>query len=148
MKPVRTLVLVASEAEARILENCGPGKGLTELAGIRADDFPDTDQEFNDTAGRQSAAPGVARHAFAPRETVREARRGTFAGLVLDAFAEAWKQGGQERLVVAAPPRFLGELRSRMPAKMADAVAADLPKDLVKVALRDLPEHFAKVAAF
>jgi protein required for attachment to host cells len=148
MKPVKTLVLVASEAEARILENTGRGQGLREVAGLRAADFPETDQGFDDTAGRQSAAPGTARHAFEPRETAREARRVTFAGLILEAFDQAWKQGGHDRLIIAAPPRLLGELRSDMPKPMADAVLADIPKNLVKVALRDLPPYFTDIAAF
>lgn len=148
MKPVTTLVLLASEAEARLLVNTGPGKGLRELAGLRAEDFPETDQGFSDAAGRQSAAPGIARHGFEPRETAREARRGSFAALTVEALAEAWRKGGYDRIVIAAAPKLLGELRARMPADMAGAVMADLPKDLVKVALRSLPSHFSEVAAF
>jgi protein required for attachment to host cells len=148
MKPVRTLLVLASEAEARLLLNDGPGKGLAEVAGLRADDFPDTAQEFTDDAGRQTGAPGMGHHAYQARETVRDARRTTFAGLIVEAMEEAWATGRYDRVVLAASPKLLGELRARMPGPLADAVAADLPKDLVKVAARDLPSHFGDVAAF
>lgn len=148
MKPVKTLVLLASEAEARILQNAGPGKGLEELAVLRAKDFPDTDRGFSDGAGRQSAAPGIARHGFAPRETAREARRTTFAAITIEALAQLWHRGGHDRIVIAAAPKLLGELRARMPAELAGAITADLPKDLVKVDLRSLTSHFSRIAAF
>lgn len=148
MKPVRTLLVLASEAEARLLVNEGPGRGLEVVAGLRAEDFPDTRQEFTDDAGRQTAAPGMGFHAYGARETVRDARRTTFAGLIVEAMAEAWATGRYDRIVLAASPKLLGELRARLPAPLAAAVAADLPKDLVKVAARDLPPHFKDVAAF
>lgn len=146
MKPVRTLVVLASEAEARLLVSDGPGRGLTELSGLRAEDFPDTQQEFTDAPGRQSAAPGMGRHAYTSRETVEEARRATFAPLIIDAIAEAWRRGGYDRILLAASPKLLGELRKHMPADLSAALLADLPKDLVKVAARDLPAHFSDVA--
>lgn len=148
MKQVRTLVLLASEAEARLLENSGVGKGLTELSGLRAADFEDVDQGFTEAPGRMTAAPGMGGHAFTPRESEREARRDAFARHILDALQRAWESGGQDRIIVAAPPRLLGELRSRMGGAMAKAVASDLPKDLVKVPVKDLPGHLAEIAAF
>jgi protein required for attachment to host cells len=148
MKPARTLVVLASEAEARFLVNEGPGKGLQELSAMRADDFSDTDQEFTDQAGRQRAAPGMGNHAFAARESVQEARRTTFAGLIAEAMAAAWKTGNHDQIVLAASPKLLGELRGRVPKEVASALLADLPKDFVKTPLRDLPGHFEGVAAF
>lgn len=148
MKPARTLVLVASEGEAKILENTGKGKGLKELCAMRADDFPDVDQGFTEAPGHQTAAPGMGGHAFTPRESEREARRTTFAGIILEGLEQVWKKGGHDRMIVAASPRLLGELRQRMPKAMVAAVAADLPKDLLKVKLIDLPGHFKEVADF
>ncbi len=148
MTPIKTLVVLASEAEAKFLVNEGPGKGLREHSGLRADDFPDTDQEFTDQPGRQTAAPGMGSHSYTARETVQDARRTTFAGLILEATEEARAATGSERIVLAASPKLLGELRARMPERLAKAVTAQLPKDLVKVPLIDLARHFDDVAAF
>jgi Protein required for attachment to host cells len=49
---------------------------------------------------------------------------------------------------MAAPAKMLGELRARLPKPLADALAADLAKDLVHIPLDDLPRHFEDVAAF
>lgn len=148
MKPIRTIVLLASEGEARILENAGRGKGLAEICALRAEDFPELNVDISEAPGHQSAAPGMGGHALSPRESEREARRSGFVRLILEALDQVWQKDGHDRIIVAAPPRLLGELRQRMPKALAAAVTADVPKDLVKIAVRDLPTHFAEIAVF
>ncbi|MCL4188917.1 MAG: host attachment protein [Rhodobacteraceae bacterium] len=149
MRPVRTLVMLASEGAARLLVNEGVGRGLSETGALAAGDFPDVDVGHADRPGRGSAGPGeMALHGLDPHATEREQRRERFAEHVVAWLAGAWEGGGYDRLIVAAPPRFLGELRAALPPALAGAVTADLPKDLVKLPLRELPAHFAGVAAF
>ena len=38
-----------------------------------------------------------------------------------------------ERLIVVAPPQFLGDLRAAMPAERRDCLAAETGKDLSKL---------------
>ena len=57
MKPDRTLVLMADDAEARFLINEGPGTGLKELAGLSTAQFPDLQIEYQDRPVRQTG-PG------------------------------------------------------------------------------------------
>jgi len=148
MRPVATLVLLASEGEARLTENRKKGEGLIQIGFLSADDFADVDQGFTEAPGRMSAAPGMGGHAFTPRESERDARRTAFAGHILEALTKAWDKGNHDRLIIAAPPRLLGELRDRISRPIAAALTADLPKDLVKVPLKDLPAHFNDIAAF
>lgn len=149
MRPVRTLVLLASEGAARLFVNEGVGRGLGEIGALAAGDFPDVDVGHADRPGRGSAGPGeMALHGLDPHATEREQRRGRFAEHIVAWLARAWEDGGYDRLIVAAPPRFLGELRAALPPALAAALAADLAKDLVKLPLRELPAHFAGVAAF
>ncbi|TCP44012.1 host attachment protein [Rhodovulum marinum] len=144
MKPVRTLVLIANEKEARLLANDGPGKGLTELSHFDKA----TETCFADTPGRGQAAPGAARHGFEPVTSEREQNREAFARDVLAVTDQAWAQGGYDRFVLGAPPAMLGALRAGMPADLAKALAADLNKDLLGVAAADLPRHFEDVIVF
>lgn len=144
MKPVRTMVLLANEGHARLFENTGPGKGLVELADMKADDLP----EFSDTAGRSQSAGNTARHGFDPETGLREQGRAHFADAVVASASEIWSQNGFDRLVISAAPRMLGALRDRLDGPMAKALSADMDKDLLKIPVGDLPAHFADVAAF
>lgn len=149
MRPVRTLVVLASEGAARLLVNEGVGHGLAETAALAAETFGDVDVPRADRPGRSSAGPGaVALHGLDPHTTERELRRARFAEHVVAALVRQWEAGGHDRLVIAAPPKFLGELRAALPPALAGAVAAELPKDLVRLPLRELAGHFAGVAAF
>jgi len=147
MKPVRTLVVLANEGTVRFLENEGVGKGVTEIATYDADAERIAETEFADQPGRSRGAPGQARHGYAPPESEREHARALFADRVLAELRSAWNAGVHDRLVIAAPPKMLGELRARLDT-LSDHVTAELDKDLVKIPLRDLPGHFSDVAAF
>lgn len=149
MKPVRTLVLVAGEEDARFLVNDGTGKGLTEVAVLNISQFADAQAEFADRPGRAGIGKGgKAMQSFDPRETLDEVHRERFATHVIEALDQEWKAASPDRLVVAAPPKMLGALRDRLKGPAAAALLADLPKDLVKIGTRDLPKHFDKIAAF
>lgn len=146
MKPIRTLVLVADDQTARFLLNEGIGKGLRELAGLSAAQFLDAKVEFDDRPGRQTGGPGnMARHGFDPGDKADEAGRSRFAGYVTEELDREWKRVKPDRLILAAAPKMLGELRSRLNGAPAAALHGDLAKDLVKVAARNLPDHFADI---
>ena len=53
-----------------------------------------------------------------------------------------------DRLVIAAPLTMLGALRQALHKQTQDRIAAEEPKDLVKIADRDLRPYFADVVAF
>lgn len=143
----RTLILVANEKTARLFFNEGIGKGLVQCASLADEDFDDSDQSFDDRAGRGSAPFGTGRHAIDPRQTEREQERVAFAAHVVAATEKEWAKG-YDRLAIAAAPRMLGELRDALPAAMMAHLAVDLDKDLARVPLQDLPDHFADHIVF
>lgn len=149
MKPIRTLVLVADDHGARFLMNEGVGKGLTELAVLAARQFADSSASPDDRPGRSGVGgqQGEA-HAFDRRETQDEHNRRTFVTHIVEALEEEWRQAMPDRLMIAAPPKMLGDLRDALPLAAAAALVADLPKDLMKIAARDLPKHFEALSAF
>ena len=57
--------------------------------------------------------------------------------------AAEWAKGSYDRIVLAAGPKMLGEIRHDLPKGLHDHIAAELHKDLVKTSLHDLPSHFA-----
>jgi protein required for attachment to host cells len=142
MRPDRTLVLMADDAEARFLINQGPGTGLTEHACLMADQFPDLAIGHEDRAGRHTGG-GSPGHSIDPRDTIEVQRRERFAQHVARALDQEWRQVRADRLVVAAPPKMLGILRKALSGPAAAALAGDLAKNLLNTPAIDLPKHFA-----
>lgn len=147
MKPIRTLILMASESRLRLAENAGVGKGLREVLTRDASDFGELAHDYADAPGREQAAPGMAGHAFERHESERDQSREAFAGKVAELALAEWQKGGYDRLIVAAPPRMLGAMRADLPAPLKQALLADLDKDLTKLPLAELPSHLDTLLA-
>ncbi len=145
MKPKETLVILANTDHARFLRNTGIGKGLTLLSEINAAGAGAEVPEFSDEPGRSRAAPGMARHGFAPHAEPGEEERLRFARAVVAAAEKYWNEGRLDRIVVAAEPKMLGRLRDLWPEQMAKAVVGEAPKDLLKVPVGDLPRYFEDI---
>ncbi len=112
MKPVKTWILIADGARARILLNEGPGKGLKpaldhEFATVHAP----TRELGSDRPGRVHDRFGPGRHAMEPPADWHEYEKQTFAAEIARLLEEEAQKGSFDRLVVVAPPKTLGELR-------------------------------------
>jgi protein required for attachment to host cells len=142
MKQPRTMILLASEREARVLMNEGRGTGLVQVAHIEPGFDPDA-LDWADQAGRTFDSTGKGRHGKEPRTTVREIVRERFARELADWLAEAVRADRFDRLILTAAPAMLGELRGLLDAAVTERLEADLPKDLVKIPLGDLGDHLA-----
>lgn len=147
MKPVRSLVLIASDNDIRLLSNDGVGKGLVEIRHLTRADLPDVDVEFSDKPPRVMHGEGTG-HAAEPRHTEAELERDRMVRHALQSTAEEFAAGGYDRFYMTAPDKVLGLLRKGLPKPLKEALAGDKDKDLAKVALRDLPGHFADIASF
>ena len=105
VKPVKTRILIADGARARVLLNRGPGKGLeaTALTDLAAEHEP-TRELGSDRPGRVHDRMGPGRHAMAPRVDWHEFEKTRFAREVATALNRA--AGGQafDRLILVAPP--------------------------------------------
>jgi protein required for attachment to host cells len=54
---------------------------------------------------------------------------------------EAAAAGEFDQLILAAPPRALGDLRKALGAPATQALKAEIGKDLTGIPLSDLPDH-------
>jgi protein required for attachment to host cells len=142
MKQPRTMILLASEREARVLMNEGHGTGLKQIAHITPGFDPD-ELDWADQAGRTFDSMGRGRHGKEPHTTVRELVRNRFARELADWLAEAARADRFDRLILTAAPPMLGALRGLLDAAVTDRLDADLAKDLVNIPLGDLGSHFA-----
>lgn len=132
MRPIKTLVVLANDGQARFLASPGRGKGLTEIDGAAATFQAGAGDEPRDRRGRNAAAAGMARHAFDPPQTELDHARLAFAKAVVAEAETQFRDGRFDRFVLVAAPKTLGMLRDLLPKALKDALVADVDKDLLK----------------
>lgn len=144
MKPVRTWILVADGSRARLLESMGPGKGIHQIP--HTDEswlLPPNREIFTDRPGRSFESHGAARHALeSPSDPHRDLKR-QFAAHLLSALDQRKRDGHFDRLVLIAPPQFLGDLRAALPSALARCIVGELAQDLTHVATDEIGAHLA-----
>lgn len=151
----RTLIVVADGAKARFLE---PSQDLKTL--VRSEQTDMTAAEVRrpvrdivtDKPGRSfSSARGGVRHAFEPPQNIHKLQKHNFTARLAGVLEKAWAERQFDRLVLVAPRRSLGELRTLLSARVKRAVSHEVAKDLtastpaaLRKALADtLPEPVA-----
>ena len=144
MKPIRTWVLIADAARARIFENTGKGTGLTIVQDMTLDaELLPSHELGTDRPGRSFDSVGSGRHAMeSPSDLHREQKR-QFARRIAAAIGERQATQGFDSLVLVAPPVTMGDLRAALPDKVKAVVAAEVVADLTKTPMSELPAHLA-----
>ncbi len=146
MKPVRTWILLADGARARVVCNLGPGKGVSEVADMTYEgDNRRTGEVMADRPGRSFDSTGQHRHAMEPpTDAQRELKRG-FADKIIQALQDKHDNDAFDRLIIVAAPATLGDLRKAMPKSLQQIVHAQVPKDLVNLPDTELNQHLSDV---
>ena len=148
MKAIKTWILVADAARARIFLNDGPGHGITELTdyGLERDLKPSRDINA-DRPGRSFDSGGQGRHAMEPSTDPNRHQKFNFAKEVASMIAKAHHARRFDRLVMIAPPATLGDLRSALPKTVTNVVYGEIAKDLTQASVKDLSGHLGDVLA-
>lgn len=139
-------VLVADAARARLFEVEQPQLTLRpaleeELIGTN---LPSR-EIASDRPGRSFDSGGEGRHAMEPSTDPARHAQGEFARDVARLVDQKRESGLFDRLVVVAPPQFLGDLRALMPQQLKAAVSAEVAKDLSKLPRHELQDHLREV---
>jgi protein required for attachment to host cells len=139
-----TWIIVMDGAQARILETKGrdpalrvvwEGDALTRGLSGRG--------LVSDRPGRTFDRHGKGRHAMeAPTDPQRHAKF-VFARELATKLRTAFRKHRFNRLVLAAPPQTMGDLRASLARDVANSIEAEILKDLVHVPVKDLPSHLA-----
>ena len=145
-----TWVLVAHEAGARLFENHGPGKGLDLVDEIDHPEGRMRDGELvSDRPGRsfRKDSGDPRRASMSQNEGPRERVVATFARDLATRLQRGRVRNEYQRLVLVAPPRFLGLLRSSLDGPTAQLVVGSLHKDLATTKEAELIEHLGEIIA-
>lgn len=146
----KTWILVAHEAGARVFENQGPGKGLDLIEQIDHAEGRERDGELaSDRPGRsfRKNSGDPRRAAIPPSEGPHDRAVANFARDMANKLRQGRVQNQYQRLVLVAPPRFLGLLRSSLDGPTSQLVVGSLRKDLANTKEAELIKHLGQVIA-
>jgi protein required for attachment to host cells len=142
MKPHITWILVADGERARVLQNLGPGKGLS--AAMNGEFFQNLSPSRalgTDRPGRAFESASVARHAYEPRTDFHRAQKQTLCKQMAEMLNRGAREKSYERLVLVVPPQILGELRQFLDDHAKNRIIGEVKKDFTHLAIHDLPKH-------
>lgn len=141
-----TWVLIANGARGRLVSAEGHGKTLRviELREFAASHEPNRELD-RDKPSRVFESHGATRHAIEPKsDTHRELKR-DFAAEIAEALDASLQQKKFGRLVIAAPPVTLGDLRKALSEAVRLKIVAEIAMDLTKVPNSEVPSHIEGV---
>ena len=142
MKPVKTWILIADGARARVLLNEGPGHGIQVVEGlVFHGDHSATHDLVSDREGRSYSSQGMRRSAIEPHSDPHRELKKTFAHQLADMLAHELEQHTYDRLVIVAPPVALGDLRAAISDHVRSKVVGEVAHDLTKVPNDKVEKH-------
>jgi protein required for attachment to host cells len=144
MKPTITWIVVADGGQAKVFAHDGPGKGLTPVKDLHFEqEHLKASEIMSDKPGRafSSAGPG-ARSSIEYSSDPVAVRERKFVEQLAKVLDEKRTEGAFDRLVIAAAPTALGDLRPALTAQVKETVIGEMPKDLTNVPTPKLAAHF------
>lgn len=144
MATVRTWVLIADAGRARVFETRGPGTGLEAIEELTlTNETPASRDLGRDRPARTFDSEGHGRHAIEPKSDPHREQKRDFARHLADELEAAHRRKAFEKLVIVAPPAFLGDLRSAVDAGVHSCITAEIAKDLTRTPTVELPAHLS-----
>jgi protein required for attachment to host cells len=151
----KTYVLIADASRARLFQQAAQHFALLETFDHQPSRVRNQDL-VEDTNGRKPAGPsvganyggrsvsrGVGRPGVAPDTEPKEVEAEKFAHELATMLADTLRDQ-EDRLVLAAPPHFLGLLKKTLSASVVKRVELTVDKDLTKVEGRELADRMHK----
>jgi protein required for attachment to host cells len=142
-------VIVADRSLARIFTNESPAGQLEEVETLRHPEGRLRTRAIDaDRPGRSFQSAGKMRHGMEREIDAKKQKAITFAHRVAERLENARLHGEMERLVLAAPPEFLGFLREALSTETRRMIQHELPLDLVGMAPKDIRRHLPEKLFF
>lgn len=133
-----TWVLVADGEKALFLKNEGDTQ-YPNLSVVREmfEYNPPTREQGTDRPGRYFDGPNAHKSGFAETDWHRIEKE-RFADEIAERLYKLAHRGEFDRIVLAAPPLVLGELRKKLHKEVADKVVDEVPKTLTNHTVPDI----------
>jgi len=141
---MKTWVIVASAARARIFEGAGVQTPLREVSDlVNPDDRLHAQELKSDKPGRAFDIHGGHRHAVETPVDPKEQAAIRFAKDVVETLEAGLNEGRFDALYLIASPHFLGLLREHIGGPLAGTVKGDVVKDLTREDPDAIQAHIA-----
>ena len=143
-----TWILVAHEAGARLFANDGIGNGLALVESIDHPRGRARDRDIvSDRPGRsfRKNSGDTRRASMGQTESPHDRVVSDFSRELADKLRQARVQNQFDQLVLVAPPRFLGLLRSSLDGPTSQLVIGTIHKDLASSNEAELIQHLGEV---
>jgi protein required for attachment to host cells len=136
-----TWIVVAESARARIFAKSGIKEKLQEVADLTHPESRLHARELtSDLPGRAFDSHGEGRHGMEQATDPKEQEAEAFAVEVARHVEGGHREGSFDSLILVAPPKFLGRLRTELSKATRDALIGELDKNLVEADEKTL-EH-------
>lgn len=134
-------IVVCDGGKALVLENIGD-RMFPNLHTREVHEHPDssTTAQGSDAPGRVYQSVGGARSSIEQTDWHDEGEQ-AFLKKLMDRLNLAITTGETKALIIVAPPRALGMIRSACSAAVQKAVIAELAKDLVKMPVHEIEKQ-------
>ena len=141
MKSIRTYILIADGARARLLLSEGLGKPLAEVPNSELAQDIKPDHELSaERPGRVHESANVARHAI-ERDDLHRREKERFAQALAADLDRRLAAGEYGRVIIAAAPETLGAIRAALSEKVRAVVLGEVAKDLTKLPNPQIGAH-------
>ncbi len=149
MKTDRTLILIADGGRAAFFRHEKMARHLVALVDHSLELDSAKSHEMGDARpGRVHSSMGHHRSGMEPRSDPHDAAESGFLTIAVHKATQVMTAEKADKLVIAASPRALGEIRKLLPDALSKQVLATLDKDLTRTPIADLPGHFKDILQF
>jgi protein required for attachment to host cells len=134
-------ILFADASNARLYQSQGRARKLTLLRELSHPESRAREMDLvSDQPGRVKQSRSAARPAMesTPHKKVEADR---FARELADALERGLDEGAYDRLILVAPPEFLGRLRRQLGERVSARIVAEVEKDYLHLEPRELRER-------
>lgn len=137
-----TWVLVADGARARLFELGEENQAWSELACFVNEEGRRT--RATRELPRTQESVGRARHVIEPHTSERDKRLGRFADTLVAALEQGYGERRFQSLMIAAAPRFLGMLHSRLGKALRGCLAGEVRHNLTTLRSEDIRQQLPR----
>ncbi len=136
-----TWILVANASQARLYVNHGPRKGLVALKSLHHPESREKAADLVSDRPGQLHSPGVGQRASQPKTDPKTNEARLFAQKLARELNAARSTGQMDRIILVAPPSFMGLINEKLDGPTASMVSDRFEKDYTKSADKELAGH-------